>query len=233
MKNELLAFSILAFFVFSFALECFQIVYAQKIPGLPASLTPEEIVEKQAEFEKLKNVTEWQLIGERFKEMLLKNSFISGMNSFMERPYVSIIFRILFGMPYELSITLLFVVVLWLIIFIDLGNIFSSYSTFSGLASYGISFAIAVIFAQVQIFKIIVNFVGTLIFARETWLARVLLVISVIFILLFTDQISRYVADYLQKRKEAKEKEEAKTAEKEVKEFARGMEAGREIVEKA
>ena len=235
MKNKFVfGLVVLLLFVLPLTLQLVSVVSGQgEIPGIPTGFSPEELERRQAELEKLRNVTEWQYLGQRFKESLLKNPVISEIDSFCSKPSVSIVFRALFGMPYELSITLLFVIALWLIVFIDFGNILGKYYSFSAWASYGISFGIAVIFSQVQIFRIIVNFVGTLVFSREAWWARVFIVFSVILFLLFIDQVSRYFASYLQKLKEAREKKKVKAAGEEIKEFARGIEEGREIAKTA
>lgn len=199
----------------------------EQIPGIPAGLTPEEI---EAQIAKAQNATEWQMIGQRFQQALLKNPVIVAIDSFFTK--LSIVFIILFGMPYSLSITLLFVMVMWLIVAIDLGNIISSYSTFSGLASYGISFAFAVIFAQLKIFEIIVNFVGTLIFTREAGWARALIILVTLLVLIFIDQISRYLGKYLKKRKEAEEKAETLVSGKEIQATAKGLREGEKLAGK-
>lgn len=210
---------ILLMFIIPLAL---QIVLAQ-IPGIDTT-SPEQIPEQ---LEQLKNQSAWAYLGQRFQVSLMKNPVIVGIDSFCQK--ISIVFRILFGMDYSLSVTLLFVIALWLLVFLDLGNILSSYSPFSSSASYGISLGIAIVFSQIQIFKIIVNFTGTLIYAREAGWARALLIFAVILLLIFADQLSRYLGKYLKKVRAAKEKEESFTAGKEIQEFAKGLEKGRAI----
>jgi len=201
-----------------------QVAFAEDIPF---GLSPEELEQQATQLEKLKNVTEWQYLGQRFQVSLLKNPVIAGIDSFCQK--ISVVFSVLFGMPYSLSITLLFVMALWLIVFVDGGNILSSYSPFSAFTSYGIMLGAAVVFGWIGIFEIIVNFVGTLIYAREAWWARTLLIFAVILLFIFADQLSRYLGKYLQKGKGAKEKAETFIAGKEIQEFAKGLEKGRAI----
>lgn len=192
----------------------------------PAEI-PGQIQNTQQQLEQLKNQSTWTYLGQRFQTSLLQNPVIAGIDGFFTK--ISIVFSVLFGMPYSLSITLLFVMALWFLVFVDGGNIIKNYSMFSALTSYGISFAFAVIFAQLKIFEVIVNFTGTLVFAQEAWWARVLLILVVILVLFFADQVSRYVGKYLKKKKEAKEKAETLAAGKEIQATAKGMEKGREI----
>lgn len=54
----------------------------------------------------------WNFIGEQWKEFLLKNKVIAGVDAAFTK--VSIVFVVLFAKPWELSIEMLFVFMLWL-----------------------------------------------------------------------------------------------------------------------
>lgn len=204
-----------------------KLVAAQDVPY---GLSPEEFERRQQELEGLRNQTKWQLLGERWKESLLKNPVINQINGFFERPYVSIIFRVLFGMPWSISITLVFVMALWFLVFVNVGNIISGYSTFSTRVSYAISLLITIIIAQIQVLRVIVEFVGNLIYSREAWWARTILIFVVILILIALQILSKYFGVYLQQMKESKEKETARVAGKKVEKFQKGFEEGEKSV---
>jgi predicted PurR-regulated permease PerM len=226
MNKRVFVFLIVAVFILPILL---QLASAQIGVDLsnPAQV-PGQIQETQQQLEKLKNQTEWQYLGIRIQESLMKNSFIAWMDSSFKS--ISIVFNILFGMPYSLSITLLFVIALWLIVFIDGGNIIHSHSALSSGASYGISFAFALVFSQLKVFENIVNFAGTLVFAREAWWARMLLVFVIILVLIVLDQGGRYLAKYLKKKKEAKEKAESTAAGREIQATAKGLREGEKFI---
>jgi hypothetical protein len=188
----------------------------------PETFSPEELEKQAMQLEKLKNQTEWQYLGIRFQESLMKNPVIAGIDSFCKK--ISIVFSILFGMPYSLSITLLFVMAMWFIVFMDLGNIIHSHSAFSGTASYGISLAFAIMFSQLQIFRFIVDYTGTLIYSKEEWWARTLLILAVILLIIVVDRLSRLVAKYLKGLKKLREEAKTKVAQKATQEFAKGIE---------
>ena len=224
MKNKIFILGLFLLFVLPLALK---LAASQEIPGIPSGLSPEQIEAQMQKLQQLRNQSEWAYIGGKFGAAMLRNPIIQSIDAFCTK--ISIVFRVLFGMDYSLSLTLLFVIVLWLIVFIDGGNILKHYSMFSALTSYGIMLAVAVILAQVQVFKLIVNFTGTLIYAREAGWARFLIFVVVCLALLFVDWISRYFGKYLQKGKEAKEKAETLTAGKEIQARAKGLREGEKL----
>ena len=51
----------------------------------------------------------WDYLGREWKEILLKRKFVSAIDGFFTK--ISILFKILFGEPYSLSLPLFFVIV--------------------------------------------------------------------------------------------------------------------------
>jgi len=207
MKKSLTLIFLFGLFVLPLALQVV-IVSAQEVPGVPSHLTPEKLLEQQQRIEQYRNITEWQMLGVRFREAMLKNPVISGIDWFFTK--ISFIFRILFGMPYSLSITLLCVIALWFVFWVDAGNLIKSYSFLSNSSSLGISAALAIVLAQFKVFANIVNFAGTLIWAREAAWQRVLLVGAVIFFFVLLHFISGIGSKYFKERKEEKEERREK-----------------------
>jgi hypothetical protein len=208
MKNKILVLgAVCLLFIFPLILQVI-VVSGQEssIPGVPSQLTPENILKQQQKIEQYRNITEWQLLGKRFQEAMLRNPVISWIDWFFTK--ISFIFRILFGMPYSLSITLLCVIALWFVFWVDVGNLVKSYSFLSNSSSLGISAAFAIVLAQFKVFANIVNFVGTLIWAREAAWQRVLLVGAVILFVVLLHFISKISSKYFEERKEKKEREE-------------------------
>src|SRR3989338_3842042 len=70
------------------------------ILGLPAGLSPEEVEKTQEKVE-----GKWDYLAREWKNIFLKNKFVSAIDSFFTK--ISIVFRILFGMEYSMSLVLL------------------------------------------------------------------------------------------------------------------------------
>src|SRR3989344_1327612 len=116
----------------------------------------------------------WDYLGKEWKSILLKNKFVSTMDSFFTR--ISIVFQVFFGVPYALSLVLLGIVFLWLIVFIDAGRIINSWGIVKGGFAYLASAAFAIVLAQIQFFRYIVVLLGRLVFRPEHAVTRILII---------------------------------------------------------
>ena len=201
-----------------------QIALAQDIaPGLPEELqqSPEELAEELKE----KGETKWDYLSEQWQNIMLKNRFISALDSFFSK--ISIVFYFLFGQPYALSLTLLIVIILWIYFFFKFAEMFKNIALFSPGVSYLIGFGITVIVAQLQILRKIVEWFGWFIFTKDaTWwrtLAVGIIVLSLILIYVLTTFLGKMVKEKREKLEKEKEKIERGVLHKTVEEIEKGL----------
>ncbi len=168
----------------------------------------EEGVEKVEDIKEKLEEDKWDYLGKEWKKIFLENKFVSFIDSFLTK--ISIVFVILFGEPYSLSLTLLFVIALWFYFFLKFSEIFTDYSSFSSSTAMVIGFALTVIFAQVKIFKKIVEFFGWLIFSQESNIWRFVIMLVIFLVMIGLYSLSSYLGKMHKKKKEEEEKGRAK-----------------------
>lgn len=160
-------------------------------------------------------------LSNKLKEFLLQNSFISKMDSFFSR--YSLIFRILFGVPYEFSLAMLFILIFFIAVFFGLPKIVSYIEIFDNFSKWVVSLLIAIILAQVQFFRVIAEFFERLFFAPENGLIRIVLFIIIILIIILIYILESYLGSYLKKLKEGEDKDKTKSAGKELVNLSKGI----------
>jgi hypothetical protein len=97
-----------------------------------------------------KEDVKWQELGIRWKEILLKNHVISKIDESLKKG--NIVFVVLFGRDYSLSLTLLFLIMLWFYFWSQFSKILGTFSTFSSGTSTVISLGMTIILAQIRFF---------------------------------------------------------------------------------
>jgi len=107
----------------------------------------------------------WQELGDRFQEIILRNKVVSTIDEFLKK--INILFVILFGRDYALSLTLLFLIFIWLYFFNQFGKIIGTFSTFSSTTSMIISLGMVIIMAQLKFFDWFSQVLFKLIFYRD------------------------------------------------------------------
>ncbi len=185
------------------------LVKSQQPPGLPSELQqdPEELKESI----KNKTETKWQYLGKEWQNILLNNTAVYETNSFLEKvDDKTLLFTILFGRPYSLSITLLVIILLWILFFIQFGRILKTYSLFSGSISWIISFGLVMIMAQLGILLKITELLGWLIFVKKgtVWNIAITLAIMLGFYLFY--YFGSLYSKIMEQQKEEFEKEREK-----------------------
>ncbi len=161
-KSDVLIIISLLFISFLFI----TLAHAQETPGLPAGLgeqTPEEM------FEQMKNQTfsKWDDIGREWKVMLLQNKVFAALNSFFTK--YSVVFSVLFKLPYSLSITLFFVVILWIFFAFQSGRVIQKLFEINDFLAFLLGICIAVILAQINLLIGIVKLAGWFFFVEKAW----------------------------------------------------------------
>ncbi len=226
MKRGIFFFAVLLLAIVPMVL---QFVSGQE-PSAPYGLSPEEIDERLQQLQQMQNVTQWQLIGERFKLSLLRNPIIDGIDAAFTK--ISWLFSFLFGMPYSLSVTLLMAIALWVWIFLIASGFLYKSFRLSSSASYGITFVVCILLSLFHVWENSINAMGTVIFAQEAWWLRIVLIFMFIGFLYLLMYLSKLAGQELEKRKKAAEEERTSHAGKIVQAQAEGIQKGKEIVGK-
>ena len=135
----------------------------------------------------VKLTEKWEYLGKEWKNILMGNSFIKNVDSFFQK--ISIVFSVLFGIEYSLSLALFLTTILWLYVFFMLtgvlGNIISS-----KWVSLLISLGFVILLAQIKLFQIPVNFLIGLFFGENPWWMKLIIgliifaILAVVFILI-------------------------------------------------
>ncbi|MFH1501206.1 MAG: hypothetical protein ABIE22_04650 [archaeon] len=193
------------------------LVAVQDAPGLPPELNqdPNAIIDQA----KNKTQSEWEYLSQEWKTILLEHEGIAKLDSFFTD--ISFVFRILFGQPYTLSLTLLFVIILWFIVAIEVAR----WAKGGSLSSLGIIFGIlaAVLAAQLQILKGVITLLGTLIYSPEAKWARLVIGIVAILVIVFIIVLSEFLNQAMKKRKEELAKKDTALYQKGIKKYFKGL----------
>lgn len=119
--------------------------------------------------DKIKDMTredyKWEVLTEKLQEMLLKNPVVAKIDEILKKG--NIVFVILFGRDYSLSLTLVFLIVLWFYFWSQFSKIIGTFSTFSSGTSMIISLGMVVIMAQLKFFDWASQMIFKLVFYRE------------------------------------------------------------------
>ena len=162
--------------------------------------------------QQIENVTgqfenKWDYLQQEWKTMLLKNKFISSIDSFFTK--VNLVFVVLFAENYSLiSLNLWLVIILWILFAVITMNALKAQMNLDLGIGFLIGVSISIIFAQLKIFHIIVTFVLKIAFAPELWYVRLIIWLFIFVGLFVIYYVSIILDKYLEKsRKENAEKE--------------------------
>lgn len=170
----------------------------------------EEKIEKAEDAsEKINEFTEndkWDYLSKEWKKVLLENKFVSSVNSFLSK--INLVFIVLFGEDYNLSLVFLFVIIFWVFFLINFNVIFRDYSAFSGSIAGAIAFALTVVGAQFGFYRKFSEIVFKLIFYKEGiwgWIFIILFLIALGVIIALNKYFGKQVK--LNREREFKEQE--------------------------
>jgi magnesium-transporting ATPase (P-type) len=192
----IVCFGILFLFILS------SVISAQNISGLSE--------EELADLNKLTvaaNPQKWGEMLEGWKQSFLQNELIAGMNSFFTS--INILFLILFGTNYSMSLFMFFVIVFWVFFLIQIAGALRMTSIFSKSISWIIAVGLTIVLAQVRLYSALSNllFNNSFILNAEPWVGA-LVYIGIIILLVFLGSVSKLVEKKLEKNKELLAKEE-------------------------
>jgi len=187
-----------------FASFAFAQIGNEDYPGqnqLPFGAGQWEKTKQQIEEEK------WDYLSNEWNKILKKNPIVSGLDAVFTK--TNIVFRILFGQDYSLSLTLFFVIFLWFYFLFGIKQIFTKAATFNPNVSLIISAGLSIILAQLQILRKIVDITGWFILSKTAgwWRFIAFVIVCGIFMVIF--YINSVFADTLKKSKEEAKKQQA------------------------
>lgn len=217
----LIIFLILNLFIISY------ISAPEEVPGLPdtpGSDTIQDIAQDPDAF-KEGIETKWEYLGKEWRTILLKNKVVSGIDNFLTK--ISIVFKILFGQPYSLSVALFFVIVLWVIVAKGATGIVKAIFSFMNpwlIRLSGVLIAIAL--AQSGALAAFIDFIGALIFKQENKWLRAGLILVGLFMLFIVYQVEVIIANAIKESKKEQKQKEAETAGEKIKKFSKNLEKG-------
>lgn len=162
----------------------------------------------QNEISNLKD-TNSSYLGEQWKNNLLKNKFVSSVDSSLQK--ISIIFEILLGEKYIFSISFFLMILVWIYLLFNLSYLMKTF--FSGGISWAISFLILLIFARVHFFAKVIFWMENLFLVLGKFIKFLpLLILTFIILILilfyfFESTFRMFAAWYLKKMRRLKDQQ--------------------------
>jgi len=131
--------------------------------------------------EKLTSTSSWDYLSEEWKTILLGNSVIKGIDSFLQG--VNVVFFVLFGIDYSLSLKFFLVVILWFYVLFRFNNLFKDVTLFSKGVSFVISAGLVIVMSHMGIIEAPVDGIMWLFFSQKTWWMKLIIAVVVIVVL--------------------------------------------------
>ena len=153
------------------------------------------------------NSWSWDYLSNEWKTMLLGNSFVKGADSFLQS--INVVFFVLFGIDYSLSLKFLLVVILWFYVLFRFDNLFKDVTLFSRGVSFVISFGLMIVMAHMGIIEAPVDGIMWLFFSQKTWWMKLIIAVVIIAVLVFIAiLIKKFGFRFKENRKKMKEEME-------------------------
>lgn len=168
--------------------------------------------------------SDWKTWGTDFKNKLLENSIVMSIDSFLQK--ISIVFQVIFGTPYSLSIVFLLTIALWFYALFVLNKL-TGIMLFSKLVSSLIAVGITILIAQFGLIAKPINFLIQLFFGENPWYVKVILglviVVGLVFVFLFIKQFAKQTAESKKKKKDEENRQKLETSAKVGEEFSKAI----------
>lgn len=196
------------------------LVSAQEVPGLPSQLQPENVEKTKEKVE-----TKWEYLQKEWRTIFLKNKYISYIDKILTK--INIVFVILFGENYSLSISLLVIIILWIYFLYMFFSVLRDYSAFSEGISFLLSFALVVIASQLKIWSKISGWIMWLLFEDKPWYASLILAIVILaalgLLLFFIKSYGSNIVENRKKNLQEEAEQKMKTIIKTGEEIEKGL----------
>ncbi len=141
-----------------------------------------------------------EYLKQEWRNILLENVFVSKADSFLT--LLNPFFVVIFAEDYSFLSSFWFIVIFWFIVMFFVGSSLKGFG-FSYFVSYAIGGGVAVILAQLKLFRLITDFILVLLFKPEIWYVRLIGWIIFIFGILIIFALSKALENYLEKRRKA------------------------------
>ena len=234
MKNRyILLFFLVLLFSIIFIIKLNFVKAQEEAPGLPIS---EKELEKYIELPQQAQ-TKWEYLQKEWKNILSKNKVIMAIDTFMKKSFPNNTFRILFGINWNIEYlpTIIGIVVFWIILFMAVANLLKlvpipiENQQIAGALSYVFSLLLMVIFAQINLFYDVINWLGKLIFKQENALMKFLYFFLTVIIFVLIVTISNLISKASKESKEKAKQEEIEHKIEKANKFIEGVKEGRKI----
>lgn len=156
----------------------------------------------------------------QWKEFLLKNKIVSGFNDFFEK--IDIVFLILFGRHWEISLQMFFTFLIWLFTVLFLSKFMLFFE--SGIMRLFGGLLATIVLAQLKVFKFLGDFIFNAIYFKDgiLWTGIAWTVTIVLFGLYL--KLGKFISRMIEKKKEKDKKEKIELGEKKIEAITEGFE---------
>ena len=162
----------------------------------------------------------WDFIGSRWKEFLLKNKAIVGIDTFFTK--INIVFVILFGMDWELSMQMFFAFLFWIFTFFSCINYFSK-TKFRQTALIW-AFLTVLFLAVINLFEYFGEFGVWLVFYSGSFIWKLFLFVFVIVLIISWFGLNKFIAKRMEKSMKRKKEEKTDVNLKKIDNIVKGLE---------
>ncbi|MBM3232944.1 hypothetical protein FJZ18_02130 [Candidatus Pacearchaeota archaeon] len=196
------------------------------LPLTHAETTPGEAVKQQIGFNPEDTPTNPQDIRDKYlpqewSEILSKNKFIGPVhNTFVANP---LIFRIVFGDPYSLSLVFLIIIILWVFIGVKSGQLFEASGILKGAPSIIAGFVFSILLAQTTIIRNISKITLDLVFKAENWALQLIIALLFFVVLFIISYIMSISEKALKERRKAKKEQKLDEKTEEIEALEKGL----------
>lgn len=202
-------------FAFLFLLSFFVNIASSQTPDLPLEDELNEglgdLRDTAEDVQSFSERERWEYLGDQWKEILLKNSFISKVDTGFRK--INFLFFLLFGEDYDLSFTFFFSLILWVLFLVIISEVFILYGAFSENTNWILALVFAIVLGHLKVYNGISVVLFKIIFFRQGiwgWLTFSLFLIVYFFILFW---FRKFMEEIIKKRKKHKEERDKKQAE--------------------
>jgi len=175
----------------------------------------------------------WGKLGEQWGEFLINKTFVGGINSAFKKG--DIVFVVLTGSHYSLSVLTLFGVMLWFFFFMSFSNILINFSRFNAWTSFIIGLALSIVIAQFKVYAKISVFMVKLVFSTSgLWgiVSFVFLIILYFAVMFYIGNIIRGIGGWIKEQVEKGKKNQEEIDRQKLHDTAEAVEPINEALKK-
>ncbi len=226
-KIILLMFCILAITITNLEIKNTKAQDPKEIIQKNIGINPENIPQNQDE---LKEEIKKRYLEKEWSNIISNITIIGPMHNFLLKS--KNIFIVPFGEPYSFTPTFILIAVLWLYFFLLMYDIIKGSKIVQKTPAFLISLGAAVIIAQTGLIKNLVTGALTLIYSKEAWWLRIIILILLFGGLYLVYFIEKKIGRTIRKEKEKQKIGEIKKETEESKSFIKGVKEAQNITKK-